>query len=458
MPFPTDLAGQRVTVMGLGNFGGGAGVTRWLARQGADVLVTDLTPAEKLADSVHALHDLTSSGRVRLRLGEHNVSDFTNTDLVVANPAVPKPWDNRYLRAASAARVPITTEIRLLAERLPNRERTVGITGSAGKSTTTAMTAEILASASGHRTHVGGNLGGSLLSVLDRIGPEDWVVLELSSAMLHWLGPAVGDPDAQPWSPAIAACTNLSPNHLDWHGELPHYRASKQRIFDPFGGGSRHWAILHESIADWPTHARSTIIVRDTDAQTVGALQVPGRHNRGNAAMALAIARCAGVRESSGREALDGFRGLAHRLESVDIPGARFRVFNDSKSTTPESAALAIAAMDDEPGLGAPRTHLIAGGYDKKIDLAPMIAPAARCAGVYTVGATGPALADRIASAGGRARFCQTIEHAVRDAAQAMNPGDALLLSPGCASWDQFTNFEDRGRAFTDAARQALAR
>src|SRR5262245_27359277 len=113
-----DFAGRRVTVMGLGRFGGGLGVTRWLAPQGADVLVTDLDPAEKLTESRAGLRDLIDGGAVTLRLGEHNVSDFTTCDLVIANPAVPKPWDNRFLRAAQAAGIPVTTEVGLLLERL----------------------------------------------------------------------------------------------------------------------------------------------------------------------------------------------------------------------------------------------------------------------------------------------------------------------------------------------------
>src|SRR5262245_19810084 len=120
-----DLAGKRVTVMGLGRFGGGIGVTRWLADQGADVLVTDLVASDELDDSVKAIGDLVSAGSVTLRLGGHNVSDFTTCDLVVANPAVPKPWDNRFLRAAEAAGISITTEMSLLLERLPCRDRTV---------------------------------------------------------------------------------------------------------------------------------------------------------------------------------------------------------------------------------------------------------------------------------------------------------------------------------------------
>ncbi|MEO0515632.1 MAG: hypothetical protein AAF086_10140, partial [Planctomycetota bacterium] len=139
----TEYQDKKITVMGLGRFGGGVGVTRFLAERGADVLVTDTLSAEELKDSIAQLSDLApGSGEITYRLGEHNVSDFTTCDLVVVNPAV-KP-DNRFVRAAQAAGIPITSEIRLLVKHLPNRLRTIGITGSAGKSTTTAMVHHIL--------------------------------------------------------------------------------------------------------------------------------------------------------------------------------------------------------------------------------------------------------------------------------------------------------------------------
>ncbi|MEM9020162.1 MAG: hypothetical protein AAGC44_06320, partial [Planctomycetota bacterium] len=197
-----EFAGKRVTVMGLGRFGGGVGVTRFLADRGADVLVTDLEPAGRLQPSIELIQDLIDAGVVTLRLGEHNVSDFTTCDLVVVNPAV-KPG-NRFVRAAEAAGVEVTTEIRLLVQRLPNRLRTIGVTGSAGKSTVTAMIGHVLgrvfergregsgstprrqsaktpSKADNPKVWVGGNIGVSLLPVLDQIGEDDWVVLELSS-------------------------------------------------------------------------------------------------------------------------------------------------------------------------------------------------------------------------------------------------------------------------------------
>lgn len=465
--------------MGLGRFGGGVGVARWLAGQGADVLVTDLEPAARLADSLSKIDDLVRSGAISLRLGEHNVSDFTDTDLVVANPAVPKPWDNRFLRSATAAGVPITTEIRLLVERLPDRKRVIGVTGTVGKSTTAAMMAHVLRE-TGRTVWFGGNIGGSLLAELPRVARDSWVVLELSSAMLHWLSADAGYPGAPGWSPGVAVITNLSPNHLDWHGEFDHYSRSKQQIVRDEQPGDT--LIVDEALSSWAADARCASVpssdhpitpsphhhfIPRVGADSIPPLPVPGRHNRLNAAFALAAVQCVGIDPAAALRALATFRGLPDRLEYLGeftLPeaasdesrfrGARktrmIRAYNDSKSTTPESARLAVDAMDDDPAIGAGRVRLICGGYDKKIDLSPLAQAAARCALAYTIGQTGPALAEAINRAGGRAVSCGGLHRAVAGALADAKAGDVILLSPGCASWDQFTNYEERGRRFRE--------
>lgn len=427
-----ELAGKRVTVMGLGRFGGGVGVTRWLVSQGADVLVTDLQPAEKLAEPIADIQDLLHRGSAQLRLGEHNVSDFTTCDLVIANPAVPKPWENRFIRSAIAAGIPVTTEIRLLTERI-NRRKTIGITGSAGKSTTTAMIHHLLAK-SGHRAHLGGNIGGSLLNELDQIRADDWIVLELSSAMLHWLGEGVGYSEAKGWSPHIAVLTNINPNHIDWHGSFEHYRESKNNIFKHQRHDEGDCQITEESL----DHQSSPI-----------PLRIPGAHNQVNARMALiAVERALRMPARLGRALLVDFAGLPHRLQLVgESDGLRF--YNDSKSTTPQATVLAVQAFDDPS-----RIHLIAGGYDKGSDLIPIAELSTRIAGLYTIGKTGKIMADR--ARGGHSRYCETLEAAIDEAMHRMRRGDVLLLSPGCASWDQFINFEQRGEEFVRMLRAHL--
>jgi UDP-N-acetylmuramoylalanine--D-glutamate ligase len=418
--------------MGLGRFGGGLGVARWLVDQGAMVAVTDLDPAEKLAASLAKLNDLVESGRMTLRLGEHRLEDFRQADLVVANPAVPRPWTNEYLAAATATGVPVTTEIRLLLERV-DRRRVIGVTGTAGKSTTTAMIHHLL-NAAGHRAHLGGNIGGSLLESLPEIGPEDWIVLELSSAMLYWLAEGVGYPGAVGISPHVAVLTNLEPNHLDWHETFEHYRDSKENIFRYQQDGD------HRITAEL-VHQRRKL-----------PLRIPGEHNQYNGQLAvLAALRSANVLPPDSAPHLATFAGLPHRLQLVaERDGRQF--YNDSKSTTPGATVLAVQAFR-KPS----RVHLIAGGYDKKIDLSAISELAPRIAGLYTIGATGAGLAEQARHVprgegvgAGHIEYCETLDRAVAAALARMGDEDILLLSPGCASWDQFENYEQRGERFSE--------
>jgi UDP-N-acetylmuramoylalanine--D-glutamate ligase len=449
-----DLAGKRVVVMGLGRFGGGAGVARFLVSRRARVLVTDLEPRESLTKGLALIAGLP----VELRLGEHRVEDFTAADLIVVNPAV-DPRQNKFLQAARAAGVATTSEIRLLIAHLPQPRRTIGVTGSAGKSTTTAMIGHILRRALGaDRVFVGGNIGGSLLDRLDQIGPEAWVVLELSSFMLE--DAAVG---GERWSPHIAVLTNLAPNHLDRHGTLAAYAQAKQEIFAHQGPGD------HALIGPVPpglVHPRTTRLVYldglDTyTPQPKLELLIPGAHNLQNARMALEVAVRAGVDRAMGSAALRDFPGLPHRLQFVPGPPG-VRCYDDSKATTPEAAMLALQSFPPHV------VHVILGGYDKGSDLVPLAQFAARhCRAVYTIGKTGPVIADACAAArppgplptggtggagGAEVVRCATLDQAVAAARPRLRPGDVLLLSPACASWDQFENYEQRGDAFAQAA------
>lgn len=447
------LDGHRITVMGLGRFGGGAGVARWLARQGADALLTDQASAEELAEPLAELKDLIDRSAITLRLGGHNVSDFTDCDGVVVNPAVPRPWDNRFVRAAAAAGVPITTEIELVIRRLPSRHRVIGITGAAGKSTTAALIAHGLRQL-GRPAHLGGNIGGSMLGSLNDVGERDWVVLELSSAMLHWLsaGPAREvasgpGPGAWRWSPHIAVVTNIVPNHLDWHGDAMHYEQSKRAIIREQAEGDA--AVLGPGADHWEANFGVKRLVAPPEAAVAG-LAIPGRHNAFNGAVAAAAIGLAAPDIAPQRieAALRSFPGLPHRLEFVgEARGVRF--YNDSKSTTPESAVRAVEALHESLPESLGRIHLIAGGYDKQVDLGALSALAPPCAGLYTIGATGA----RLATGPGNRFECGALDRAFARAVERARAGDIVLLSPGCASWDQFENFEHRGKAFCALAR-----
>jgi UDP-N-acetylmuramoylalanine--D-glutamate ligase len=457
-----DWQGKRVVVMGLGRFGGGVGVTRWLAAAGAKVLVTDQAPAEKLSESLAEL----ASCSIELRLGGHDERDFRSADVVVVNPAVPPA--SPFLQTAQRAGVPITTEMNLFLERCP--AACIGITGSVGKSTTTAMIGHVLErTLRDQRIWVGGNLGISLLDALPRIGRSDRVVLELSSFQLERIA-------AIRWRPRIAVITNLAPNHLDWHGSMDAYAAAKLNLLR-FQDRSKDTVIIGDSDAlaacvrgligpaapIWRYGIRdgspgawreSPGDRRDATSSAAGDggirwpglhLATPGRHNLQNAAAALTVAHLLGVPASEAMGVIATFEGLPHRLQRVAVRDGVSYV-NDSKSTTPEAAVTAMDAIDG-PLL------MIMGGYDKGIDLSPASRAAARRARfVACIGQTGATVAEQIRLAGGSAEVFTDLAGAVEACRRQARAGETVLLSPACASWDMFEDYRARGDEFARAA------
>lgn len=430
-----DVRAKRVTVAGLGRFGGQIAAARWLAGQGAQVLITDQAPAEKLADSVRQLDGIP----IDFRLGEHREDDFTKADLIVASPAIPP--SNKYLQAARAAGVPVMTEIRLFIERCP--ATIVGVTGTKGKSTTTAMLGQILRRR--FTTWVGGNIGHSLLLELDKIDKTHLVVLELSSFMLEYLG-------EMRWSPHVAVVTMVATDHLDWHGSREAYVRAKtnlvrfQRPDD--------LAVLNEEdpgSMELSTQTRARVVRFGLRDRRPLQLMIPGKHNQSNAQAAFTAAYELGVGRDDAQEALRDFRGLPHRLELVhEHNGVRF--FNDSIATIPEAA---IAALESFP---PKRVIQIVGGYDKGLPMTAMCnALVERAKAVLCIGATGSKLAGMMSESprqgAASVYHCGDLPTAMRIARQTASPGDIVLLSTGCASYDQFTNFEKRGEMFAELAR-----
>jgi UDP-N-acetylmuramoylalanine--D-glutamate ligase len=424
-----SLAGKRVTVAGLGRFGGGIAVTRWLCSQGAGVLVTDLDPAEKLADSMRQLQGLP----VEFRLGEHREEDFTGPDLIVASPAL--PLQSPYLQAARSAGKTVTTEIRLFIERCP--AQIIGVTGTKGKSTTTAMLGAILGTAA--KTWVGGNIGKSLLADLDSIAKADLVVLELSSYMLEHLR-------EMRFSPHVAVVTMVASDHLQWHGSLEAYIDAKRNIIR--FQQSDDVAVLNEedpTAAGFAMEAPGKIIFFGLKGRKKFDLLIPGAHNQLNAQGAFAAAGVFGVDFTAAQCALAEFPGLEHRLQLVHESGG-VKYYNDSIATIPEAA---VAALESFP---SKKVIQIVGGHGNMPITAMCAALVARAKAVLCIGATGPAIADLLEqsplSSAPATYRCGDLTTAVTIAKQIAAGGDIVLLSPGFKSYDQFVNFEQRGDEF----------
>ena len=430
-----ELRGKRVTVAGLGRFGGGIAVARWLVEQGATVLVTDQAPAEKLAESVAKLDGLP----IEFRLGDQRETDFSGADLVVASPAIPPHGE--FLQAAHGAGVIVTTEIKLFVERCP--ATIVGVTGTKGKSTTTAMLGDILKRQ--FTTHVGGNIGGSLLPALPTIDKTHLVVLELSSFMLHYLGP-------MRWSPHIAVVTYVGEDHIEWHGSVEAYVDAKRNLVRFQRPDDFLLACEEDSAAlAFASHSKARAVPYGVAGRKPFDLLVPGRHNQLDAQGAYAAAALLGVEWDTAQSALREFRGLNHRLQLVHESEVGVRYYNDSIATIPKAAVLALESFPPR------RVIQIVGGYDKGLALTPLAnALVERAKAALCIGATGKKLVEMIGQSGlqGAADVydCGDLATAMKLAKSIARPGDVVLLSPGCSSLDQFNNFEERGETFARLA------
>ena len=460
---PATLANKKILVMGLGRFGGGTAVAKWLAQQNAIVTVNDADTAEKLSDSIQ---QLTGGGGlpITFKLGGHHLEDFLAADLLVINPAVDKQ-KSPILQQALARGIPCTTELNLFLERIPPSTLTVGITGSVGKSTTTALIYETLtacgvANPSFPNVHLGGNIGKSLLPDLPAIRPTDIVVLELSSFMLE-------DTPAIRWSPNIAVITNLFPNHLDRHDTLANYAAVKQNILH--FQSSIDTAIFNADhdlgggISQWSPLARGKTLTYTTHNKQLPLL-IPGIHNQSNAQAALAVLEVLQTRNipiniEAAHQALTQFIGLPHRLQLVHT-FKNLRFYNDSKATSPDASITALKAFP-------PRTAIfLVGGYDKHIDMSEFETLLAQRAGaVIGIGSTGQTIVNNVKQRGMEGEgntlptthvtYTNTLEAALPlacDLAAATPTLTTVVLSPASASWDQFPNYETRGNLFIQLA------
>jgi UDP-N-acetylmuramoylalanine--D-glutamate ligase len=452
----TQFRGRNVLVMGLGVHGGGLGVVRWMAAQGANVRVTDLRDRERLREPIAALE--AEGVPVEYTLGEHREEDFEWAGVVVKNPAVPNtsPW----LEVARRLGKPIEMEMSIFLRLCPGR--VVGITGTKGKSTTATWTWEMLRHWRPDAL-LAGNLRVSALEALPGITPQTPVVLELSSFQLEGL-------DEPRISPHIGAVTNLSPDHLDRYPGMEEYGEAKKPIFKYQQPGD--WAVFnagHRVVSSWAREAPAGVawFGAGVEPRTPGvfvergelvwhapggermslgptsAIKVPGEHNLANAACAAACALLVGAPVEAVCAGLESFGGVRDRLEYLaTIDGVR--LYNDTTSTTPASTRVALRAVQGP-------VVLIAGGADKRLDFAELAPDVAQLAyEVVLLDGSATGLMERqFHEAGARieGRYGD-LRSAVEAALRAAPAGGAVLLSPGTASFGMFLNEFDRGDKF----------
>ena len=459
-----SFKGKKITVMGLGLFGGGVGAVKYLVSQGAEVTVTDLKSAEELSASLKRLDDLP----VKFKLGKHDEEDFVNVDMLVVSPAVPN--ESRFLKLAFENNIRIDSELSIFFRLCP--APVIGITGSNGKSTTTSLLGEMLKDA-GIKTWVGGNIGISLLENLEEIEADDVVVLEISSFQLEYLARIE-------MSPHISIVTNIAPNHLDRHKTMENYIGAKKAIIhyqqeddyaimnydDPTlkkwegeSSGRHLWFSATSELEHGAFLKNNELIINHNSKRTVipcsTQIKIKGIHNWQNimAASYAAILMHADV--ESIKNAITGFTGLEHRLEHVHTIN-EVQYYNDSKATTPEAATAGIKAFDNP-------TILIAGGYDKQVSLHQFALECVRntkC--VILIGGTAETIQKLIQDIKGEkikpdVYMAASLDESVKKASEVAEPGDIVLLSPACASFGMFANYEERGKEFKELVRDIVA-
>lgn len=424
--------------MGLGLLGRGVGDARYLAEQGAELIVTDMKSAKDLASSLAELSDFPN---ITFVLGEHRLEDFRGRDFILKAASV--PLDSPFIEEAKKEGTPIKMSASWFMEL--SGLSVIGVTGTRGKSTVTHMLERILTRA-GKKILLGGNVRGvSTLSLLDEATPEHTALLELDSWQLQGFG------DAHT-SPQLSIFTTFYPDHLTYYkNDIDAYLADKAHIF--LYQKPEDTLILGEQMAftaieTYGEKIASHIVVVGEDVLPAGwQLLVPGDHNRANAALALAAARVEGVSDEISREALESFLGIPGRLELIALEqGISF--YNDTNSTTPEATIVALHALSEETAKGI---VLIMGGHDKGLDMTNLLELVGETTKhVSLLAGTGT---ERIKNELPDAPVFDTLEAAVQDALAHADVGDVILMSPAFASFGMFKNEYDRGDQFNAIVR-----
>jgi len=446
-----DVRGKRVLVVGLARSGGA--VAHALARHGAVVTVSDRKPPTEFRDMLPQL----LKEKIGLELGSQRLETFLQHQVIVISPGV--PWDLPYLEAAREQKIPIYPEVEAATWFLEGT--VVGVTGSNGKTTTTALLGDML-KASGFPTFVGGNIGNALSSAVEHARPGTIFVTELSSFQLEGI---------QEFRPDVAVILNLSPNHLDRHPSLEAYAQAKRQIFR--NQRPQDFAILN--VDDPWVSALQTVVPSQTvpfsrQRELAHGVFVAGgkiyyrvRHlervlfetrdvtlrgsfNLENVLAATAAACTLGADFAAIRRAVREFQAVEHRLEFVrEIQGVDF--YNNSKATSVDATAKSLEAF--ERGV-----HLILGGKDKGAPYTPLLPLIKeRVRTVLLIGAAAPAIAAQLAG-GAELLRAGDLPTAVREAFRRARPGDTVLLAPACSSFDQFKDYEQRGRVFKELVKQ----
>jgi len=448
-----DLNSKRVVVLGLARQG--IALSRFLVQQGAQVTVSDIKTAGPLADAIQSLEGLP----IRYVLGGHPLELLEGCDLLCLSGGV--PTDLPIVVEAQKRNIELANDAQIFIERCPMP--VIGITGSAGKTTTTALVGEML-KAAGFATWVGGNIGNPLIAELDRIGPGDKVVMELSSFQLELMTT----------SPHIAAVLNITPNHLDRHPTMEAYIAAKKRILDfqnlddiavlgyddenarNLAGDARGYVRFFSQYTEIGRGAfvrEGNIVLRQDTEQVVCAacdLKLRGPHNLWNVLAACVLAGATGADVEAMRRVATSFTGMPHRLQLVrELRGVRY--YDDSIATAPERLIAALKSFE-EPIV------LLCGGRDKHLpwdEAARLILE--RVSHLVLFGEMAGLVKSHISHLKSQISNvkCQiheagTLENAVKIAAQVAEPGHVVLLSPGGTSFDAFKDFAERGTRFAE--------
>ncbi|MGC1618112.1 MAG: UDP-N-acetylmuramoyl-L-alanine--D-glutamate ligase [Candidatus Acidiferrum sp.] len=450
MPGGMELRGKRVLAVGLARTG--VATALFCAARGAQVTATDSRSESEIGEAIAKL----KAAGVTLELGGHRERTFLEQDLIIPSPGVPA--DEAHLQAARAKGITIRSEIEL-AYRFMNG-RLIGITGSNGKTTTTSLVEHILKTA-GMQTILAGNIGTPLVGCVDGMNDDTWTVVELSSFQLELI---------DRFRPNIGVFLNLTPDHLDRHHTFEAYGASKARIFENQTGEDAailnaddaattryapslprvYWFSRKQRVAQGAYVRDEEIVFRQNGTEEIllklGDIPLAGAHNVENVLAAAMAARLTGAPAAAIAKGVKSFAGVEHRLEFVaEIGGVRY--YNDSKATNVDAT---LKALDAFPG----RILVILGGKDKGSDYTVLQKPLREKAILaLLIGAAAEKIETQVSGSVAMER-AETLERAVDTASHAAQRGDVVLLAPACASFDQFQNYEHRGRVFKELVAQ----